>query len=141
MTHYDGFAERPSDCHLLAGAVEAHPTRLGRVPEWAAADPGYYSQEQEKAVHAMGVKQVSVPNRSTRSEPRRKLEKSRWFKNGQRWRTGWEGRISTLKRRHGLNRCRYRGWEGFQRWVGLGVMADNLVQIGHRLAENYIGIN
>lgn len=135
VTHYDVFSERPSDRHLLVGAVEAHQKILGRVPELAAADPGYYSQKQEKAAQAMGVKYVSVPNRSTRSAERRKLEKRRWFKKGQRWRTGSEGRISALKRRHGLNRCRYRGWDGFQRWVGLGVMADNLIQIGRCLAS------
>jgi hypothetical protein len=38
-----------------------------------------------------------------------------------------EGRISVLKRRHGLDRCRYHGEEGMQRWVGLGVIANNLV--------------
>ena len=134
VTHYDVFAERPSDRHLLVGAVDAHQKNLGRVPELVAADPGYYSQDQEKAAQTMGVKYVSVPNRSTRSAERRKLEKRRWFKNGQRWRTGSEGRISALKRRHGLDRCRYRGWDGFQRWVGLGVMADNLIQIGRCLA-------
>jgi hypothetical protein len=36
-----------------------------------------------------------------------------------------EGRISVLKRRHGLGRCRYRGDARMQRWVGLGVTADN----------------
>ena len=50
------------------------------------------------------------------------------------WRTGCEGRISVLKRRHGLNRCRYRGFEGMQRWVGLGVIPDNIIQIGRCLA-------
>jgi hypothetical protein len=39
-----------------------------------------------------------------------------------------------LRRRHGLNRYRYRGFEGMQRWVGLGVIADNLIQIGRCLA-------
>jgi len=38
------------------------------------------------------------------------------------------------KRRHGLGRCRYRGFEGMQRWVGLGVIADNISQIGRCLA-------
>lgn len=41
-----------------------------------------------------------------------------------------------LKRRHGLNRCRYRGYVGMQRWVGLAVMADNLINIGRVLAAN-----
>lgn len=134
VTHYDVFAERPSDRHLLVGAVANHRQKLGRVPHLAAADAGYYSHANEETLYAMGVKYVSVPNRNTRSPERRKLQKSRWFKKGQRWRTGSEGRISTLKRRHGLDRCRYRGWNGFQRWVGLGVMADNLIQIGSYLA-------
>lgn len=135
VTHYDVFAERPSDQHLLVGAVETHRQKLGRVPHLAAADAGYYSHPNEETLRRLGVKYVSVPNRHTRSQERRKLQKSRWFKKGQRWRTGAEGRISTLKRRHGLDRCRYRGWEGFQRWVGLGVMADNLIQIGRYLAS------
>jgi len=134
ITHYDVFAERPSDRHLLLDAVKAHQKILGRVPDLVAADAGYYAQKQEVAVQDLGVKYISVPNRSTHSEERKKLQKRRWFKQGQRWRTGSEGRISTLKRRHGLNRCRYRGWTGFQRWVGLGVMADNLIQIGRYLA-------
>ena len=32
--------------------------------------------------------------------------------------------------RHGLNRCRYKGEDGMRRWVGLGVIADNLINIG-----------
>ena len=32
-----------------------------------------------------------------------------------------------LKRRHGLRRCRYHGFDGMRRWVGLGVIANNLV--------------
>ena len=133
ITHYEVFAERPSDRHLLLPAVEAQQRKLGRVPQLVAGDAGFYSQVQEEGVQALGVKYVSVPNRSTRSEARRKLEKQRWFKRGQKWRTGCEGRISVLKRRHGLGRCRYRGIEGMKRWVGLGVIADNLINIGRYL--------
>jgi len=99
-----------------------------------AADAGFYSQANEKTLEEMGVKNVSIPNRQTRSEQRRKHQKKRSFKDGQRWRTGCEGRISVLKRRHGLNRCLYRGQEGTRRWVGLGVIADNLINIGLHLA-------
>ena len=69
----------------------------------------------------------------THGFPGRTQEK-RWFKNGQKWRTGCEGRISVVKRRHGMNRCRYKGDDGMKRWVGLGVIADNLINIGHVLA-------
>ena len=33
------------------------------------------------------------------------------------------------KRRHGLRRCRYHGPDGMHRWVGLGVIADNLINM------------
>lgn len=134
ITHYDVFEQRPSDRDLLTGAVEAHQRVLGRVPQLAAADAGYYSRAQEQAVEAKGVKWVAVPNRNTKSTARNKKQHSRWFKKAQAWRTGCEGRISVLKRRHGLRRCLYRGAEGMKRWVGLGVMADTLISMGKVLA-------
>jgi hypothetical protein len=33
------------------------------------------------------------------------------------------------QRRHGLRRCRYHGVDGMHRWVGFGVIADNLMNI------------
>jgi len=134
ITHYDVFERRPSDRDLLLGAVENHERVLGRVPYLATADAGYYSRAQEQAVEEKGVKWVAVPNRNTKSEERKKKEHSRWFKKAQRWRTGCEGRISVLKRRHGLTRCRYHGSEGMKRWVGLGIMADTLISMGNVLA-------
>ena len=134
ITHYEVYQERPSDSDLLVPAVAEHERQLGRVPRLVAADAGYYSQRNEQAVAEMGVKYVSVPNLSTKSEQRRQHQKKRWFRKGQKWRSGSEGRISLLKRRHGLSRCRYRGFEGMQRWVGLGVIADTLINIGRAMA-------
>jgi transposase, IS5 family len=134
ITHYEVFDERPSDRELLLSSVEAQIRKLGRVPQLVTADAGFYSQAQERAVQEKGVKWVAVPNRSTRSMERKELEKRRWCKKAQRWRTGCEGRISVLKRRHGIGRCRYCGLEGMKRWVGLGVLADNLINIGNVLA-------
>ena len=134
ITHYEVYEERPSDQHLLLPAVEAHRRKLGRVPGWVAADAGFYSRANEEGAQALGVRYVSIPNRSTRSEERRRREKQRWFKKGQKWRTGCEGRISVIKRRHGLARCRYHGLHGMRRWVGLGVIADNLINLGRYLA-------
>ena len=42
--------------------------------------------------------------------------------------------MSVLKRRHGLNRSRYRGQDGMKLWVGLGVIADNLISLGNLIA-------
>ena len=134
VTHYAVFDRKPADSELLIAAVNEHIRKLGRVPRLVAADAGFYTQNNEKFIQDMGVPFLSVPNRHTRSGPRKQLQRKRWFKQGQRWRTGCEGRISVLKRRHGLSRCRYRGTKGVERWVGLGVLADNIIQIGTCLA-------
>src|SRR5271168_3057630 len=134
VTHYEVFEERPADSDLLVDAVAKHQELLGRTPEVVAADAGFYSQANEKALEERGIPHVSIPNKNTKSEARRKHQKQRWFKNGQRWRTGCEGRISVLKRRHGLDRCLYPGLNGMKRWVGMGVIADNLINIGLQLA-------
>ena len=135
ITHFEVYDERPSDSALLVNSVEMHQQQTGSLPRIVAADAGFYSQANEKRLEEMGVRNVSVPNRSTRSEQRRKHQKKRSFKEGQRWRTGCEGRISVLKRRHGLSRCRYRGQDGMRRWVGMGVIADNLINMGLSLAK------
>jgi transposase, IS5 family len=134
ITHYEVFEHRPSDRELLLPAIEAQKKKLGRVPRLVTADAGFYSQAQERAAQDMGVRWVAIPNRQTRSAERKKLETTPWFKKAQAWRTGCEGRISLLKRRHGLSRCRYPGMQGMKRWVGMGVLADNVINLGKALA-------
>ena len=132
---YEVYARRPSDSELLIPAIDAHEAKLGRVPRLVAADAGFYSAKNEAAAKAKGVKRICIPNRASKSAARRREQKKRWFRDGQRWRTGCEGRISVSKRRHGLNRCRYRGEDGMKRWVGLGVIADNLINLGQAIAQ------
>ncbi len=135
VTDYQVYDQRPSDADLLIAAIETHQAMLGRTPHLLAADAAFYSSKNEAAAKAMGVKRVSIPNRSTKSPARKREQKKRWFRNGQKWRTGCEGRISVVKRRHGLSRCRYKGEAGMKRWVGLGVIADNLINIGYAMEK------
>ena len=135
VTDYEVYDQRPNDASLLIPAIETHQAMLGRTPRLVAADAGFYSSKNEAAAKAMGVKRVCIPNRSSKSATRKREQKKRWFRNGQKWRTGCEGRISVVKRRHGLSRCRYKGDSGMKRWVGLGVIADNLINIGNAMAR------
>jgi len=57
------------------------------------SEPHYLVGQNEAAAKAKGVKRVCIPNRSTKSIERRREQKKRWFRNGQKWRTGCEGRI------------------------------------------------
>jgi IS5 family transposase len=94
--------------------------------------PAFFSAANESQAEQLGVQRVAVPSQSTKSPQRKQRQKKRWFKKAMKWRTGCEGRISVLKRRHGIHRSRYKG-TGMRRFVGLGVIADNLINIGHLL--------
>jgi IS5 family transposase len=135
IVDYEVYTQRLNDCDLLVPAIEAHQALLGRAPHLAAADAAFYSAKNEAAAKAKGVKRVCIPSRSTKSPERKREQKKRWFRNGQKWRTGGEGCISVAKRRHGLSRCLYKGYVGMHRWVGLGVIADNLVNIGRAMEK------
>ena len=127
ITAYEVHPKRPADVTLWTAALERHQTIFGHAPDLAAGDRGFSSAANERAATERGVRRVILPRRGPKSLARRAYEHQRWFRRGQRWRVGCEGRISVLKRRHGLNRCRYHGEDGMNRWVGLGVIANNLV--------------
>jgi IS5 family transposase len=135
ITDYEVYAQRPCDSDLLIPAIDRHQALLGRVPRLVAADAAFYSARNEAAAKAKGIKRVCIPNRSTKSPERKREQKKRWFRNGQKWRTGCEGRVSVTKRRNGLSRCRYKGLAGMQRWVGLGVIGDTVINIGRAMEK------
>ncbi len=127
VTAYEVHARRPPDVTLWTPALDRHIAIFGRAPDVAAADRGFSSAQNEGEALARGVRRVILPRPGRKTPARRAYERQRWFRRGQRWRVGCEGRISVLKRRHGLRRCRYHGADGTARWIGLGVIADNLV--------------
>jgi transposase, IS5 family len=129
ITAYEVHAGRPADVTLWTPALDRHRAIFDRAPDLAAGDRGFSSAANEQAAATRGVRRVILPRRGPKSTARRAYERQAWFRRGQRWRVGCEGRISVIKRRHGLRRCRYHGTGGMARWVGLGVIADNLINI------------
>ena len=67
--------------------------------------------------------------RANPARPARPPSGGRAFRRAVKWRTGSEGRISTLKRQYGWDRTRLDGTEGARTWTGYGVLAHNLVKI------------
>ncbi len=129
VTDYEVFEERPADQTVLIPSIEKHKEIFDRAPEMVAGDAGFFSEENEAAAKKAGVKKVAIPNKRTRSPARWAHQREPWFRRAQCWRVGCEGRISVLKRRHGLFRSRYKGSHGMKRWVGFGVIANNLINI------------
>lgn len=119
----------PADAPQLAPAVDRVATRAGKAPRKVTADRGYGEKKVDEDLHALGVKSVVIPRKGKPSAARRAEEHQRAFRKTVKWRTGVEGRISTLKRGYGWDRTRIDGTEGARTWVGYGVLAHNLVKI------------
>ena len=72
---------------------------------------------------------VVIPRKGRPGKARQAEEHRRAFRRTIKWRTGIEGRISTLKRGYGWDRTRIDTTEGARIWTGHGVLAHNLVKI------------
>jgi IS5 family transposase len=134
VTHWSILDGNPSDDTQWQPALNRHRTLFGKPPDQASGDRGLYSPKNEAYAQAQDVKRIILPKAGHKSDARRKHEAQPWFRRGRRFHNGVEGRISVLKRKHGLDRCRNQGEEGFQRWVGWGVIANNLTVMGRKLA-------
>jgi len=130
VSHYRILDGNPSDEQQWKPSLKAHLATFKQPPVQASADRGLSSEPNETLAHEMGIQHVIIPKRGYRSKTREKHEHQAWFVKGRKWHAGVEGRISVLKRAHGLGRCLAHGLPGFQCWVGWGVIAGNLAVLG-----------
>jgi transposase, IS5 family len=119
----------PPDAPRLKPAVERVKKRTKRTPRTVAADRGYGEQAVDDDLRDLGVKDVVIPRKGRPGQTRQAHERGRTFRRHVKWRTGCEGRISTLKRGYGWDRTRIDTTEGARIWTGHGVLAHNLVKI------------
>ena len=130
VTHFRNLDGNPNDETQWQPSLNAHVESFGKPPEQASADRGLYSAPNEKFAKDLGIQHVVLPKRGYKSKQRREHEGQEWFVEGRKWHAGVEGRISVLKRAHGLGRCLNHGLPGFERWIGWGVIAANLAVMG-----------
>jgi IS5 family transposase len=130
VSHYRVLEGNPPDSQQWEPSLQSHDRTFGHPPHQASGDRGVHSAPNERLATARGVKRVILPQPGHRSKARLRHERSRWFVQGRHWHAGVEGRISVLKRAHGLRRCLDHGWNGFKRWVGWGIIAGNLAVMG-----------
>ncbi|MFD6639912.1 ISNCY family transposase [Micromonospora chalcea] len=119
----------PADAPQLAPAIERIARRASRAPRAVTADRGYGEHKVDEALHDLGVRTVVIPRKGKPGKARQAEEHRRAFRRTVKWRTGIEGRISTLKRGYGWDRTRINSTEGARIWTGHGVLAHNLVKI------------
>ena len=93
------------------------------------ADRGYGEAAIDQALTELGVRTSSYRARADRVPPASTSRHRRAFRRTVKWRTGCEGRISTLKRGYGWDRTRLDSLEGAKTWTGQGVFTHNLIKI------------
>jgi IS5 family transposase len=134
ITDYRVLDGNPTDDRHVAPSLAHHIALFGGPPTLAATDRGFYSLAALQACQTAGVTTECIPQRGGRKTPERAAyEKSRAFRRGQRFRAGIEGRISVLFRGRGMKRCPLHGPERFEVFVGLAVLANNLLVIAEVL--------
>ena len=134
IAQYQVLDGNPNDDSQWQPTLQKHVQLFGQPPRQASADRGVHSTANEDFATKLGVKRIVLPKPGRKSETRRQHERQRWFWGGRRFHAGVEGRISVIKRKYGLDRCRNRGQDGFERWVGWGVIANNLTAMGKGLS-------
>jgi IS5 family transposase len=135
LSRYDVLDGNPAEDAQLPPSLDHHRRGFHRPPRLLAGDRGVHSAANEQYATTHGVKEVVLPQPGAKSAKRMAHEQQRWFRRGHNWRAGIEGRSSGLKRRHKLDRCRYHGTAGMERWVGWGVITHNLRGIAQAIAH------
>ena len=102
----------PADSEQYLPMLERHEALFGKAPLKVSADGGFASKD-----NLAGAKKLKVID----------MAKSTWvYKKLRNFRAGIEANISTLKRGFGLDRCSWKGWDGFKRYVWSSIFAYNL---------------
>jgi IS5 family transposase len=125
ITEWKNHIGNPSDTDLLIPSIDRHKEIFGHDPTEVDTDRGFYSEENEEKLKTR-IKRIGIPKRGYKDKRRLRMEKSGWFTKGQRWRAGQEGKISWFKRSFTGGKSKAKTEEGFDRNIGLGIIACNL---------------
>jgi IS5 family transposase len=134
VTQYRVLDGNPSDEDQVESSLKAHHKTFGSAPKVFATDRGFDSAHNQKICRKARIGCVSIPQRGGKKTAQRQaFEKSPDFKNAQRFRAGIEGRISVLFRGRGMKRCLAHSKQRFRAFIGVAVLANNLMKIAELL--------
>jgi transposase, IS5 family len=128
ILHYEIELGNPSDKTELVGLARQTKRILKQAPRELATDRGYYSSDNVKKLTRLGVHRVGIPKVGRLSRSEKRHQRSRWFRDLQRFRCGIEAGISLLKRRFCLGRVLAKGSPATAVWTGFAIFAFNLWQ-------------
>ena len=141
ISEYRILPGNPPDAQQLQPSLTTHRRLFGKAPREVSGDRGIYSPENERDARAQGVRHICLPQPGYKTKRRRRRERQVWFRAAQRFRNGIEGRISHLRRARGLHRCLNHGLPGLERWIGWGIIANNIAVIVMNLNKRQVALS
>lgn len=121
----------------VGAAIPLADRLLGRYGQGAIASLSFdkgFSREEDRQLLELYIPQVIMPKRGKRNRREEQRENQKSFRALRNRHQAIESDINCLEH-HGLNRCLDKGLDGFERYVGFGVLAYNLHKIGARLLQ------
>lgn len=115
---------------LTAGAKDRFSALAG-----CSYDRGFYSPDNLINLQKI-IDKVALPKKGRLSVVDREREYSSWFIHARRQHPAVESAINALEN-HGLDRCPDHGIDGFERYVGLAILARNLQLVGDILQRKH----
>jgi len=140
ISEYRILEGNPPDARPVIPSVKQHRKQFGKAPRRLCGDRGLFSSDNEHQARALGVRQVALPQPGHKTARRKRKERQPWFRSALRFRNGIEGRISQLRRARHLTRCLNHGLAGMERWIGWGVIANNLATIALNLNRRHLSL-
>lgn len=125
----------PADSDRYEALLNRQQELYGRMPRQVSADGGFASKANLAYAREHGVKDAAFARKRGLSVL--DMARSAWvYKALRNFRAGIEAGISTLKRAFGLDRCTWKGWEGFGRYIWSSIVSYNLRVLARiKLAE------
>ena len=127
--------EQPSDKDEVIGLADRLLGRFGAAAIKSLSFDKGFTREEDRRLLELYIPEVIMPKRGKRNAVEEIHEKRRSFQRLRRKHHAVESDINALEH-HGLNRCPDKGYDGYTRYVGFGVLAYNLHKIGARLLED-----
>jgi transposase, IS5 family len=116
----------PADSEQYGPLLQRQEELYGRMPRQISADGGFASKDNLAFAKKHQVKDAVFAKKRGLSVL--DMAKSTWvYKKLRNFRAGIEAGISTLKRAFGLDRCTWKSWEGFGRYVWSSIVSYNLL--------------
>lgn len=116
----------PADTTKYGQLLVRQQKLYNRMPRQVSADGGFASKDNLAFAKQHKVKDAVFAKKRGLSVV--DMAKSAWvYKVLRNFRAGIEAGISTLKRAFGLDRCTWKGWDGFGRYVWSSIVSYNLL--------------